>query len=185
MNTRYSRRLLFVAALAATPAAVRGQVPAGGTGALAAYTFEARATGARGVETEVLKGTAYVSPGAIRVVVREGQLRMSVSDAQRERVRPVGVAAVLAYGDTVGGWTLRRRSQAVLAAELPLRGDTLADSVVFVIPRTGGLDLRAHWLAFEFQSQIRVAGESQWRDGFWLADGRHDLFAGAPARTEK
>ena len=127
---------------------------------VAAYPFHARAANARGEVTEELRGVAYVMPAQVRVVVQSGRLPVVPTAS----TLPVAVVATLAYGDTATAWNHRRRGDRRLLSALPVQDGALSDSVVFVIPKTAGLDLRQHWVSFEYQARIKLPTTGTWHE---------------------
>ena len=159
--------------LSAAGCASRAAIPSVDAGPAVAYPFHARATNTRGEITEELRGMAYVSPAQVRVVVHGGRLP-AVPTAS---TRPVAVLASLAYGDTAASWNHRRRGQPVRISALPVRDGALTDSVVFLIPKTAGLDLRQHWVAFEYQARVKLPQTGAWHEATRPVHADRDMFA--------
>ena len=157
------------ASRAAAPSADAAPVPA------AAYPFHARATNTRGEVTEELRGMAYVMPAQVRVVVHAGRLPVVPNGS----IRPVAILATLASGDTASRWSHERRGRAVRVSALPVRDGALTDSVVFVIPNTAGLDLRQHWVAFEYQARVQMPQTGAWHEATRPIHSDRGMFATA------
>ena len=153
--TRYVFGLAACLACSRAPALVNSAPPA-------AYPFHAVGRNDAGRVIEDLAGTAYVHDDEIRVVVTSGFARLQPSRFRR----PVGLSAGLAYchteGKWAGYWGFRRESGTVAIRDIKVRGDTLADSLVFVLKGTRNLDLASHWLTIQQHSFSSPKGDATW-----------------------
>jgi hypothetical protein len=159
--------------LSASGCAARAAVPPADVAPAAAYPFHARVTNTRGDVTEELRGVAYVMPAQVRAVVHGGRL----SVVPTASTQPVAILATLASGDTATRWSHERRGRPVRLSALPVRDGALADSVVFVIPNTEGLDLRQHWVAFEYQARVKLPQTGAWHEATRPIHSDREMFA--------
>jgi hypothetical protein len=175
--SRYVFALAACLACSRTPALVNGAPPA-------AYPFHAIGRSDAGRVIEDLVGTAYVHDDEIRVVVTSGFARLQPSRLRR----PVGLSVGLAYchteGKWAGYWGLRRESGIVAIRDIKLRGDTLADSLVFVLKGTRHLDLGSHWLTIQQHSVLSPPGDSAWHQSTRPVHSQPYVFDSDPTRRD-
>jgi hypothetical protein len=117
-------------------------------------------------------GTAYVFKDAIKVVLRNGVF----APTPTPRLRLVALSAGLAHGDTARRWDVSRESPKVVTTHMKFRGDTLADSVVFWIFNTRGVNLSTHWLMLREYAQVYIAARGTWANANRPIHGDLDLF---------
>ena len=125
-----------------------------------------------GALIESYEGVAYVAPEEVRVVLTGGFARLRPAPDRR----PTGLAAGLAFRHPDGRWDFRRISPVVPVGALRLRGDTLADSVVFRIRNTAGVSLPEHWLVIQQYSRIRDDADGRWYESTRPVNSPPDLF---------
>lgn len=167
-------RIIRVATLALLSACAQAStVPA--PDPASAVAFEAVGRNVRGEVIERLTGTAYVYPNEVRVVLRSGVAGLSTTQTRQQPALFAG----LAYGDTTHGWNIRRQSRSVPASRMRLRGDTLADPVVFRIPDTRGIDLEQHWVVIQQERVLRF--DDGWSATTRPLHGPLDMFRRGPS----
>jgi hypothetical protein len=115
-----------------------------------AFTFRVAEDSAAG---DTLVGTAYVGSHEIRVVLRAGVGAFH----QTPYWVPKTIAAGLAYPVGTNRWEMRAESKRVAMNRVRVRGDTLADSVVLLIPRPDQ-PLTGHWLVIQQYGEMPVPG---------------------------
>lgn len=148
------------------------------------YPFHAvgRTNGGRVVED--LIGTAYVHDDEVVVVVTSGFASLQPSKYER----PVGLSAGLAYchtgGRWAGSWDFRAKSDEIDVHQIKARGDTLADSLSFVIKGTRDLDLSEHWLAIQQHLSSSPKGDSTWYEATRPIHSQPYVFDANPARRD-
>lgn len=152
--------LAFCAACASSFRASRADL-------LATYPVHATGHTINGELAESLFGKAYVYEDEILLVVASGFAELRPSATRR----PIGWSAGLSFchtqGESAGKWDFRRQTSITPVRRIKARGDTLSDSVAFVISRVRGLDLKAHWLTIQQHSHI-----SPDRNGLWYESTR-------------
>lgn len=131
--------LIVAAACTNPPAAEPGPVRA----------FEFRAIG-QDTPPDTLLGTAFVGR-QIRVVVRSGVLHPA------PRWVPKAPSAGLAYAVGAKGWDMRAESKRVALTHVHFHGDSLADSVIFVISRPAA-PLPGHWIVIQEYGDMTLPG---------------------------
>jgi hypothetical protein len=175
--TRFVFVLALCLACSPPPAPVTSAPPA-------AYPFHAIGRSDAGRVIEDVVGTAYVHDDEIRVVVTSGFARLQPSRSRR----PVGLSAGLAYchtdGKWAGHWGFRRESGIVAIRDIEVRGDTLADSLVFVLKGTRQLDLASHWLTIQQHSLLSPPGDSAWHESTSPVHSQPYVFDPDPTRRD-
>jgi hypothetical protein len=174
----------FVFVLAAAGIACSHAPPPVAATPAKAYPFHAvgRATSGRVIED--LIGTAYVHDDEVVVVVTSGFAQLRPSNF----TRPVGLSAGLAYchtgGRWAGSWDFRAKSDMIDVGRIKARGDTLADSISFVIKGTKDLDLSEHWLAIQQHRFSSPKGDSTWYEATRPVHSQPYVFDANPARRD-
>ena len=127
-----------------------------------AYEFHPMGHSASGPLIESLHGTAFVYDDRIRLVITSGFARLTSSQSRR----PIGWSAGLAFchteGRAAGKWDFRLETRATPIRSIKARGDTLTDTLEFVLEGVRGLDLAAHWLAIQQHSQVSLRSDGAW-----------------------
>jgi hypothetical protein len=150
-----------------------------------AYPFHAVGRNDAGRVIEDLVGTAYVHDDEIRVVVTGGFALLQPSRFRR----PVALSAGLAYCETegkwAGSWNMRRKSDLIAIRDIKARGDTLADSLTFVLTGIRRLDLASHWLTIQQHSFSSPKGDSNWYEATRPVHSQPYVFDADPARRDR
>ena len=113
-----------------------------------------------GMSAEDVRGTAYVYPDEVRIVLTGGVAQLGTTP----NIRPTGLSAGLAFGDPNGKWSSRKMSRRILMSDIRHRGDTLTDTLEFRIPGTSGLNLAEHWVIIQQHAEGYVASIQQWTE---------------------
>lgn len=129
------------------------------------HSFRASGHNVNGTLSESVVGHAYVFDDQIRVVVTSGFAQLRPGRTQR----PTGLSAGLAFchteGRAAGHWDFRTESNIIPIRRIRTRGDTLADTITFVLKRPKNVDLREHWLTIQQHADLLLPGEVAWRKG--------------------
>ena len=135
--------VLFIIAVACAKSAAPATEP------VRAFPFRA----VEDVARDTLIGTVYVGSRELRVVLRSG---VGAFQPRADWV-PKTLAAGLAYSIGTNRWEVRAESRRVPISRIRVRGDTLADSVVLLIPRPG-VSLGDHWLVIQQYGDLPLPG---------------------------
>jgi len=150
--------VILCAACSRSPAHV-STIPA------SAYSFHAIGHSANGRLIESLVGRADVFDDEIRVVVTGGFAQLQSLRTQRPRGLSAGLAFCRFDGRWAGHWDFRSESSIVPIHRIRTRGDTLTDSITFILKRPKNIDLRDHWLTIQQHADLLLPGEVNWRKG--------------------